>query len=261
MPFKKAKAKVKAKAKRPFNKRRKFKQNKETMINRMPRSSHTVIAPHFYTTLESSFYGGIHGNTGTTDVGQFAIGTNIASLPFNSAAAFTGMNMSFLSPGTNALNALNPVGFTRLSTLYKSYRVYKYWVQVIATPASDNDAVGLSMVPCNGDALNNVIGLSQQEIMSLPYSKSILCTKSNIVKGNRVFSSMMPRTLLGLTKLQYKDELSSAGQIGSDPDLYTSVVVTYNTIDGATLSADLYFEVKLRLWLEFFDPVSDLSID
>jgi len=71
---------------------------------------------------------------------------------------------------------------------------------------------------------------------------------------------MMPRTILGLTKLQYKDETDSAALVNSNPALSTSAIVTYNTLDGADLGAKLMFEVKIRLWLEFFDPLSDLGV-
>lgn len=259
---------------------------KEVMVNKMPRRLHTVIAPHYFTTLEYGFTGsatlaaGAQGYFNVWANGLFTPGNNLGGATAGGGQAtvnfvlFTGAGFGgTLYPATLALNALNPVGETQLSVLYGKYRVHSSKISVTCTPVSGSPDCLLSVLPIDGNSLEaGLPGNDIQRAQSQPFAKAIQVSPNNNLKQNTVQNKCQSHTILGLTKAQYKDDPLTAGLTSAtNPSGFPTSIggnnaspdgvfwqVNVSPMRAADTPLNLY-EIRVIYFAEFFEPVAMLD--
>jgi len=238
-----------------------------TMVNRMPKSLHTVVAPRYLTELEYGFTGSQLSTAGLQ--GYFNIWANGLwfpgePLPGPGGNAFTvaigadeGVG-GVVYPATVALTALQPVGETMLASLYDKYRVHGSSIAVTCTPTSGSANAIISIVPISGSELLVAIpGNDIQRAQSMPRSKFITVSPNNNIKQNRISARCASHIILGMTKQQYNDSPSTAGITSTENPAGDYAVFWQMNLApfsaGALTSCD--FEIRVTYLVEFFDPL------
>lgn len=240
----------------------------QVMVNRTPARQHNVVAPHYFTRLESGFTGNIPAGQGPNI--QWSFAANQLHEPFNkpvsSANIFTTgpaatppAPAGVLVPATKTLAQLDPAGCANLSYLYSYARVYACKVDITLSPMSINDATLMVVSPMIDTAAEDAEDnppFDTQTQMSEPYAKAITCTCNNNIKQNRISIYMDSATILGLTKRQYNDNPNTASVFGGN--LSTSVLwgylVSLELLSGNVNAAAIGVEVRTTYWCEFFNP-------
>lgn len=250
MVFKKTQRRVARKAgKRKGKGRSKFYRVKDskglTMVNRTPASMHNVVAPHFYTRLET-------GVCATTVVAG-APGTNIFSvqstpyLPFNTGIPISSMTSTSLVPATLAVNALFPVGYHLLcnsSAPYGHYKCYASKFHITVSPQALADVLWLCVFPSSGQSNITDFQLAQSQ----PYAKVICCQANNDQKQNTISMYMDHATINGITKAQLKADKLAAYNQDQNYTQYWNVI--YQLSNNAQ-SAPIAWQIKQELYVEF----------
>jgi len=269
--MKKARGKTKRRKGAP-----KKKGSKMTMVNRMPKSLHTVVAPRYLTELEYGFTGTATMGAGVQ--GYFDVWANGLWFPgITTYAGGAGLNFTTTAgadlgvggvvyPATVALTALQPVGETMLASLYDKYRVHGSSMSVVVTPEASSANLMVTLVPLSGNEV--IAGIPANDIQraqSLPRSKAITVSPNNNIKLNRVHAKCAPHNILGMTKQQYNDNPNTSGLVAiSNPggpsgpaDAESNVVFWQVNLSpfasGFSTSANI--EVRITYLVEFFDPL------
>jgi len=245
-----------------------------TMINKMPKSLHTVVAPRYLTELEYGFTGTATGTEG--DQGYFNIWANGIALPgtetstgtsnFNPFTTTSGADAGVggvIYPANVALTALQCVGETMLASLYDKFRVWKSSIEVIATPISGGTNAQIVLLPITGTELfTSIPGNDGQRAQSLPRSKFITVSPNNNIRQNRIASTCVPHVVLGLTRQQYLDDPGTAGVMSTSnppsnlPDASSQVYWQINMMPfSSTGTVTCNVEVRVRYHVELFDPL------
>jgi len=248
-----------------------------TMVNRMPKQMHTVVAPKFLTELEYGFTGTAQMGAGIA--GYFNIWANGISFPgenggvapgdFNPFTQTAGVNLGvggIVYPAVVALTALQPVGETMLASLYDKYRVWKSKMAVTVTGTGGNSIV--TLVPIVGASLQvGIPGVDIQRAQSLPYSKAITVSANNNIKQNRIASSCVPHVILGETRQQYLDDPNTAGIMATSgglppiSDSSNQVFWQVNIAPFASTQVTLVdVEVRVTYVVELFDPLGPTDV-
>jgi len=251
----------------------KKKGNKMTMVNRMPKSLHTVVAPRYLTELEYGFTGTATMGAGVQ--GFFDVWANGLQFPGNCYGGPAGANPFTVTagadlgvggvvyPATVALTALQPVGETMLGQLYDKYRVHGSSISVVVTPEASSANLMVTLVPLSGnEVLVAIPGNDIQRAQSLPRSKAITVSPNNNIRQNRISAKCAPHNILGMTKQQYNDHPYTGGIVavsnpagGEDTD-GPQVFWQVNICPFATgFSTSANIEVRVTYLVEFFDPL------
>jgi len=220
------------------------------MSNPSLSSSHNIVAPRYFTNIEYGFSGELNTASGY----QFTVLGNGLQTPGNTSQAFTTGGLGVLFPATHALNALQPVGFSALSTLYASIRVWESTITVSMVPITTVGGNGYSLggqlvvFPTSTEEALTDVQLAQ----SLPYAKHIIINSGGAQKDNTIIKKMDTRTIYGLSDAEMMANPNYTAGIGGNP----SFSWWWNVIAANFTNSNIGFQVIVRVnyRVEFFDP-------
>lgn len=238
--------------------------NKAVMINRMPRALKTIIAPKYFTTMTATL-GAVLGTTATQSQ-NFQVSGSTIYLPFYDGDEITSMTGCTLATGTPVLTDNNVVGFRNLREIYTRYRVHASMIRVTFSPTSILDTTEFVVVPCNFDitSASAIIPNSFDSAKGQPYSKFRTCQSTNPEKQNTIISKIKNRTILGLTKEQYRSDLDTSYSINDTtpvasglPGMPITWLVWYRKYATGTYTSAVNISVSVRYYVEWFQPQQD----
>lgn len=249
------------------------------MVNRMPKRSKTLIAPKYFTTMEASFQG-VLGITATQlqyfDISAFDLARPFFCYEDPSGATntgFTTMTGSALLNTTGVVESIMTAGFDTLSLLYNKYRVHASKLRITMTPTAGADVLDLCVCPWAGAVTTSgSYPNTFYEARAQPYSKVIQCTGNNNIKQNTLIHKQKNRTLLGLSKEQYRADLDNC----RDSDVLTGSRPTeepngqagnplfwrvyYAKYSSGVFTAPVAVSVNVTYYVEWLQPKNNQEV-
>jgi len=224
------------------------------MLNPCSRASHNIVAPRYITHLEYAYQGYLAGEISYT-FASLLNGLSYPSAASNVSPAYNFIAAGYgtLVPNTTSLTSLQPNGFSLLAPLYQSYRVRASTITVTALPKGTT---------YNGHCLNMVIVPTEQqgsvssgqELLPMPYSKSLVCSDGGSAKDCTLTSKMDVKTLFGAPEVRFQADPQFAALSGANPAQKGLWLVNLTSLTGDSLTCSVV--VKIDYEVEFWDPVS-----
>jgi len=223
------------------------------MLNPCSRASHNIVAPRYITHLEY----GYQGYLATESAYTFASLLNGLSYPSASsnvspAYNFIAAGYGTLVPNTTSLTSLQPNGFSLLAPLYQSYRVRASTITVTAIPklTEIGHCINLVVVPTEQQAAVS----SGQEMLPMPYSKSLVCSSGGSARDCTIVSKMDVKTLFGAPETRFQADPQFAALSGANPAQKAVWLVNVTSLTAESVTVSVV--VKIDYEVEFWDPVS-----
>nr|WAE42909.1 MAG: capsid protein [Cressdnaviricota sp.] len=257
-----------------FRGRKLIKKRSQSMT--IPRRNINLFPSRYFTKLKQTITGFIPPMTGTE--GFFIVDGNSFSLPFQSIIGGYGLidiggtaSLITLSNSSSSSNQLN--GYTRITSIYQSFRVHASKLSIKCQPASVSDTIELYIVPVSYSVLVDATGPYQPNL-SVPQQVPLVdLIAQNYVKHRMITSGSANQkaytvscfskahNILGLTKRQYNDQLPPTGSAGNLPtNLQTFYYVQYNLLENsAPNTANIVFEIDYESYVECTQPVPNVG--
>lgn len=224
------------------------------MLNPCSRSSHNIVAPRYITHLELAY----QGYLATDNTYTFAQLLNGLSYPTAASNVFPGYNftaagLGTLSPNTTSLTALQANGFSLIAPLYQSYRVRASTITVTAIPKTSdgsNNVINMIVVPTEQQAAE----FDAENMLSMPYSKSLVCSANGTAQQCTIRSKMDVKTLFGLPEVRFQADSQFAALTGSNPVQKAVWLVNLRSLTSSATT--ICCVVKVDYEVEFYDAVS-----
>lgn len=226
------------------------------MYNPVPPRLHNIVAPRFFTDLEYGFSG---ISTVAASAFNFLVIGNSLQLPGSGTGAdFTASGT--LVPATHALNALQPVGYSALSGLYKKYRVWYSTCTVSLIPSNQTGSSFAKMLVLYPTILDGGV-TDVQLAQSLPYAKAICVQQQADPKSSTLISKMDTKTIYGLSQAQEMADPNFQSSTGSSPGNYwywNAVIQDLGNVNvSAAASNQVTVLVRISYNVEFYDPAGN----
>lgn len=229
-----------------------------TVFNYVSRHCHRPIPSRYFVWLEANNYGyAAPGSNG----GGFGFQLSTLPFPFNRSGA---ISTAIPNPVT-AIGTADYCGLKNLlqnsstgTGLWFRYRVWKVDAQISFIPGNVSDQVTVAMASVT-DGLNSystVVAAGQG-----PFSRTKQIGTGNSGKDNCLQMSFDMPSIHGLTKAQYAADESVTGSYATVPILEVFANVLWGTTDRVVLANALGIDVKLRAWVELFQPMDVSLID
>lgn len=239
--------------------KRRHKRKSNMMINL---SSRSIIAPHYFAKFKSMVTGFQPVSSARVGSTFTVSGTNFTQ-PWNTTypiagASATGWTVTLGSSTTQVFS-----GYSVMSKLYANYRVHYAELKVTVTPTAATDAGTLVVAFLPFEQVGNIFTgtWNASNICSLPYAKYRLCTGNNYQKGNTITIGAKNRSVLGMTKNQYNDQLpfllgSTAVTTEANYFQYSTDFLVYWAENNALANTNqIMIDVELIQYVEFCDPL------
>nr|WAE42380.1 MAG: capsid protein [Cressdnaviricota sp.] len=257
-----------------FKRRRVVRKRSQAMS--IPRRNINLFPSRFFTKLKQTITGYIPPMSGTE--GFFIVDANSFTQPFSSNVLGIGAinvggtaSLITLSNSSNASNQLN--GYTRITSMYQSFRVHASKISIKCQPASVSDTLELYICPVSYTVLQDSAGpyypnlsIPQQvpliDLIAQNYVKHRMITSGSAnQKAYTISCFSKAHNILGLTKRQYNDQIPPIGSAGELPTaLQTFYYVQYNLLENAAPNtANIVFEIDYESYVECTQPVPNIG--
>lgn len=203
------------------------------------------LPPRYHTTLECDLCGYFLSAMPFENNG-YIVDLNIVDKPYNNT-------FSVLPNSNPAATAVDPSGLISLFNIhaYGSYRVYKSAIKFKLFPSLGADNLGVCIVPAEAGQT-----LTYPTARAMPYAKEM---NFGFSQNNKYLSNMIgvPK-LAGITARALQDDQSGQfnGDLALDPiyKCYWQIyVANLNQMLPGQPAAQVGYECKLKIWVEFFN--------
>lgn len=227
------------------------KRNTMTLYNKTPLKDHTPISPRYRNKMEVGITF-TSPATATATSGYLDIFNQMLSSGIVTTSGWTSFA---LVPNTIASATVSPNGFSKLNTLYGSYRVISSRILVEVIPGNASSDVGMMVLAPY--RFGQTQPTDTETAMALPYNRNGLYGQG---RKNILSMGINHSRVLGMTPTQYNNELETAqtGSLGPASE-YIATRLYYQYI-GASCGI-CYWRLKISYNVEWFDPVGNLGID
>lgn len=205
--------------------------------------------PRLYQTYSSQFSGVNQAGSGG---GYFLLPVQDINSPFLSLSSFS---TSANNPGgvVTIGNLSQPyAGYSAGSNIYSGYKLVSYMMEITVIPALAGDAVQVTMIPFSITNQTNISTIAQNYLVGSEGSQTAMANFGGPpVKMKRWHSAA---TVAGMSKAQW--EAQPAISMTATPLQPYSIqhFVRWQTIDGAVLSGQIYWNVRVIARFELSLP-------
>jgi len=169
--------------------------------------------------------------------------------------SLSGFDVSGNNPGgvtTVGSTGVPYTGFNAAQNIYGAYRPVSFYFELTCVPALAGDAVQVTMMPFNTTSVVNPSLSTQQVLIATQGSATgmaIFGAPPLVLK--RWYSAAV---VAGMSKAQWEAQ-PSIGMTGTPVQPYSiSQFVRWQTVDGAVLSGQIYWNLKVTARMELCNP-------